>query len=377
MDAALLAVLARRLRRAVIALAKKGETANEVMARLKTNGVSGAEAVKAVLAAVEKTSGGAAAKAAESIPGLVNRIKIGFTGLFDSVDLSPIKDALKSVGAVLEGPVGAELKGALTGLFGQLFHTLFDPFKGPEGQKKLEAIFKTLAEGARIATDLLREAAPYVKAFVELTAGLFGKDYQSSNGLVSSLGAIRDLLVGLVTFDTGAIVSSVQRLFDLGSITSEVTGGAYSIGTGIIDGIVNGITSGASRVVSSIVSMAQSAIGAAKSSFDQHSPSKVFEAIGAQNAAGLAGGHDKGGAKVAASVGAMASTGIAAASPGSAGGGGAGGGMVIHYSPQVQLLAGSAAEAQAGVQAALDADVPRFEALMRRWARGGAEMAAT
>ncbi len=361
------------------ALAQKGETASQVMARLKANGVSGAEAVKAVLAAVEKTSGGAAAKAAESIPGLVNRIKIGFTGLFDSVDLSPIKDALKSVGAVLEGPVGGELKGALTGLFGQLFHTLFDPFKGPEGQKKLEAIFKTIAEGARIATDLLREAAPVVKAFVEITAGLFGKDYKSSNGLVSSLGAIRDLLVGLVTFDTGAIVSSVERLFNLEPIASQAMASSFGIGTGIVDGMIQGIGSRVSALVASVTSAAQSAITAAKGSagFDQHSPSKPFTDIGVNNMLGLVVGHGAGAGKVASSIENVAGGAIAAASPGSAGGGGAGGGMVIHYSPQVQLLAGSSSDAQAGVSAALAEDYPRFEAMMRRWARGGAEMAAT
>lgn len=358
------------------ALAKKGETANQVMARLKANGVSGAEAVKAVLAAVEKTSGGAAAKAAESIPGLVNRIKIGFAGIFDSVDLTPIKEALKSVSAVLEGPVGAELKGALTGLFGQLFHTLFDPFKGPEGQKKLEAVFKTIAEGARIATDLLREAAPYVKAFVELTAGLFGKNYKSSNGLVSSLGAIRDLLVGLATFDTGAIVSSVERLFDLSPIASSAMSSAYGIGTGIVDGVVNGIQSGVSRVISTIMSMAQTAIQTAKTAFDQHSPSKVFESIGANNAAGLAGGHEKGASKVAASVDDMANTGIAAAAPGSAGASGGGAAPVYHFSPVIHVGPGASADVGARVSAALDAAYPQFLSMLRRATRDAAEMAA-
>ena len=362
------------------ALKKKGESTDQVIARLKTNGVSAAEAIKATISAVEKGSGGAAAKAAESIPGLINRLKIGFGSLFDSVDLAPIKDALTSVASVLEGPVGAEFKTSLTGLFGQLFHTLFDPFKGPEGQKKLEALFKTISSAATETTAALKALAPLVQVLVDVSTAIggSGKDATQGSPVLAFLKALVQGFVGLTSAQPQLVLDSVRTLLDMaGQLAGiDASGAAQGIGTGIVDGIISGITSGAAGVVQSITSLATTAITAAKTAFDQHSPSKVFESIGHNNALGLVGGHEKGGAAVAVSGANLAGGAIGAANSNGLAGGGAGGGMVIHFAPQIVLPAGSSAEVRAAAQAGVEASYPMFEANMRRWMRNRGEAAA-
>ena len=71
------------------------------------------------------------------------------------------------------------------------------------------------------------------------------------------------------------------------SSATGASGAAKSVGLAIASGVAAGINAGASQAISAASNMAKSALAAAKSALDIHSPSKAFRWIGEQSVAGL------------------------------------------------------------------------------------------
>lgn len=142
----------------------------------------------------------------------------------------------------------------------------------------------------------------------------------------SAFQTISDAISGLIdsVSDFGASLGVIGAAI-WGYVSSAVTA-AVSLGSAIVSGIVGGIKAGASKVVSAITNVATSAIDAAKEALDINSPSKVFEDIGGQTAAGFAGGVDDGAPEASAAMESMVA-------PPAANGGSAkasGGGIMVH-----------------------------------------------
>jgi hypothetical protein len=123
------------------------------------------------------------------------------------------------------------------------------------------------------------------------------------------------LLVALAAIAAPIIIATA--LF-AGLITAmyEMTNLCLEIGDAIVNGLVGGITGGASKVVDAIKNVAQNAINAAKETLSIHSPSKVFEEIGAYTGEGMAIGVQSSVPEVQGAMKDLASPDAAAASAG-------------------------------------------------------------
>jgi hypothetical protein len=293
------------------ALKQKGESLDHVMARLKTNQVGSAEAIKAVLAAVESSSGGAAEGKAKSIPGLLNAISIAYEHLFDSANNAPVKDALGNVYKVISGPGGDKLRDALGKLGSQLFKTLLGPFEGAEGQKRLEIFVTRVTELATSATSTLKTLAPYVESFVEVMLAFAGADMSASdNGAARTITAIADVAraaihpidtvlsllkqlgdaeIRLLGIQPGSLAGSVGTL-DTGSMALDAGAGGQAAGENLASGFKIGILSGTAGAVSAAIDMAKAALAgvASPAGQDSHSPSKKAAALGGYFSQGYA-----------------------------------------------------------------------------------------
>ena len=177
------------------------------------------------------------------------RIKNGARALFEDIDISPIKDAAKSLIEALEGPGGKELAGGLHDMFGSIFHTLFDPFKGPEGVQKLTSVMHGIAIAMHTVGEAARNVAPLIGYAVSGLAVIGGSgELESGAHALDRIGAglrfVFDSLTGLGALDPGAMVGNLVKALDIDVLDLE------SVGTRMIDGL--GRTdrlSGAARVV--------------------------------------------------------------------------------------------------------------------------------
>jgi hypothetical protein len=291
------------------------ESIDQVKRDLKAGTIAGDEAAAAIAEAVEGKFGGSAqSKADNDILIMLARVKNDARGLFEDIDIGPIKEATKSLFEALEGPGGKELAGGLQDMFGSIFHTLFDPFKGPEGVQKLTNVMHTMAEAAHRVADAARAAAPVVSFLVDV---LGRANAAGDNGGPSAIARVADVLFTLFEVMTGLAV------FDLDGMMKRITtalGGVGdlvpdlgSVGTRMIDGLVNGIAGGAARVVDSLVSVCTSAVKAAERALGIRSPSTVLAEIGSHTAQGFANGIAANDGAPAAASAAMANGAASAA----------------------------------------------------------------
>jgi hypothetical protein len=353
------------------ALKKKGESTTAVMARLKTNQVTAAEGIKAVLAAVEKSSGGAA-DATKSIPGLLNAISIRFMGLFDKIDTGPLKDVLKTVLELFEGAKGDALKKEATDLGNALFN-LLRPLSTAEGKK---AIADTFDKAAKTAHDLA-----IVVGALERGIDAVGK----GGGFTVLASALEELLrplqtaADLITLINGGDTkggktpaSPVAATFDVAAANDN---GAADVGANMALGVSKGIDNNATSIGDSMVGAVDAAVKRAEALLGIASPAKRLVQTGKWSALGMAKGWNDNASAVADAASGTATMAAAsaggAAAMGGAGGNGGTSGAGPSFSVTLVMQGGKGAEADA--QAAMSIIEPEMRQMWRRFQRDMAE----
>ncbi|MEP7123146.1 MAG: hypothetical protein ABJE95_19615 [Byssovorax sp.] len=319
-------------------LKKKGESTAQVMARLKTGQVQSAEAIKAVLAAVESTSGGMAAKAGQSISGLANAIQLKVLDLFTDIDTGPLKDLLATIKKLFDAPEGAALKKEITGLGNAIFD-LLRPLSSAEGKKKL-------AEGFVSAAAAAHDLATIVKALGD------GLKVADDAGGLSALLAVVNMLLGPLK-EAADFVRVIKSLsgdktdppkLDTGSMSADAAAGGQAAGENLASGFTRGILSGTAAAVSAAIDMARKALDgvASPAGQDSHSPSRKAGKLGGHFGQGYAiaikgsgsAANDAGAALAMRAVGGTAkqqgANDLGDIAPAGGAGAGAGGGVVFN-----------------------------------------------
>ena len=124
-------------------------------------------------------------------------------------------------------------------------------------------------------------------------SGLIDTGVQSALGATASATLIStgivDKISSGISSGTPDVVSALNNLVTTSVFSSATgaSGAAKSVGLAIASGVAAGINAGASQAISAASNMARSALAAAKSALDIHSPSKAFRWIGEQSVAGL------------------------------------------------------------------------------------------
>lgn len=190
---------------------------------------------------------------------------------------------------------------------------------------------------------------------------------------IAAVIAVVGLVVGSFVLMYEAIGVAVGFAWSLGAAITGAVGSAMDylrgtdlkqIGLDMITGLANGITAGAAAVLSAITGVVGSGIAAAKALLQQHSPSRVFAAIGENTSLGYAEGVEDGAPDAQTAMETMVSPpspSRLAAIGGGASGGGARGGSVSLTGPFNFY----------GVAGAEDA-VGMFEAMLNRTLAGDA-----
>lgn len=135
------------------------------------------------------------------------------------------------------------------------------------------------------------------------TASMIGSAFSSVGSAVSNLASAGWADIKGAINSVGGAFDKIPTLFSAGIDYIEGLPAKFvAIGGALIDGLVNGILAGAQRAVAAITSVGSNVTAAAKASFGQHSPSRIFHEIGVQNTEGLALGHEAGAPRIKSSI---------------------------------------------------------------------------
>ena len=124
-------------------------------------------------------------------------------------------------------------------------------------------------------------------------SGMIDGSVQAALGATASSTLISSKIVEQISSGissgTPDVVSALNNLVTTSVLSSATgaSGAAKSVGLAIASGVAAGINAGASQAIGAASNMAKSALAAAKSALDIHSPSKAFRWIGEQSVAGL------------------------------------------------------------------------------------------
>ena len=124
-------------------------------------------------------------------------------------------------------------------------------------------------------------------------SGMIDGSVQAALGATASSTLISAKIVEQISSGissgTPDVVSALNNLVATAVLSSATgaSGSAKSVGLAIASGVAAGINAGASQAIGAASNMAKSALAAAKSALDIHSPSKAFRWIGEQSVAGL------------------------------------------------------------------------------------------
>lgn len=344
--------------------------------KVKAGAVEMKVALDAVKQAAEQDFGGIATAMGNSVPAKLLHLKSLFFGLFDSMDLGPLKGFLDNLIGALSGGAGAELKGALKELFSAISHTLFDPFQGGTGKKKMEDMLRGLAAVVREVAGSVREAAPVVLMLVDAMASL-GREAQAGS---VEWATFKGALYGVFSPILDPLVQAYNLLrllaaaFGYASDSASTAGSSMSqagndIGGNLGLGVINGISSAVGGVIEAAGSMGNAAADALRAALGVASPAKVGIFVGQMLGAGVAQGaeNDNGVSAAGASIADRAMGGMGGALGGGAvGGAGAAGGSVTI---NITLPPGSPAETQAAAKAGAEEAFRAWQAYQRRDAR--------
>lgn len=405
-------------------LAKQlGVSVPVAMAKVKAGAVDTEKVLRAIENVGGKAFGPLAEQAGNTVPALLNKLKIRLASLFDDMDLAPLKEFLRNVNGTLAGAEGAELKRSMKELFGNVSETIFGPFKGKDGMLRMKQFTANLITLIHALSKEAKDAGPAVKKFYDeigakkadpnKSVGDIVKDQKWKEGawggamkggkqvglgillgplgpLVSILGEMSDLFdkagadsgsklgaglgKGIKSAGLGIMFGPLFPM--IGALSDFFDGSATQAGTNLSAGVTNGIEGGQSGAVNAAVRLVQAAIAAANGAADAHSPSRKMAKLGGFMGQGLTGGMDAqndnaagAGARMAQAAmgGAGASAGGAA---GGAGGAGAGGGGSLSLTMNIHPPAGmTEAQAAAVGKAASDAAYQAWQAHDRRNAR--------
>ena len=259
--------------------AKLGVSVEQVKAKLKAGSIDVATGMAAIIAAAKDQTGSAASGAANTVPALIQSAKTLLESMFDSVDLQPIKDALKSVLNVMTGPDGEKFKAAVNTLFGTLFRVLGAAFSGKDGEARISRFVTAMASAMEGAARIMEQAGPQIITVIDGLSKIFDRSGSTSGGswfdsLVSGALALSGALIGV---DFNGFLANV----------SVFKGYLLGMGSDMIAGLVQGITSGAANVVTAMVNVVKGAISAANAAIGRKSPARATIDMGADTSKGL------------------------------------------------------------------------------------------
>jgi len=372
-------------------LAKElGTNVQTAMAKVK----AGTADTEKVISSIEVVAGEKFGKlqdiASNSVGGLAQRVKGDFIELFtfDDAVLAPIKDVLRNIAKVLEGPEGQEVKGAMRELFDELNHAVLDQFRGEEGAARIREFAHEAAKSIHELALAIHEAAPAFKLLEQAlpAIAMFGKAVQFADNPVKffmkesieqGLPGMGDKAFGEPGLPKGLPESPEDQKAKAGRIAGadalDQAATAFDAGQNMSLGMADGIRAGESEAIEASTQMATKALQAAKDALLVRSPSEAFAEVGDYSAQGMAkgmAGHP-GPASAAAQMakGALGAANDNAGGLGALAAGGGGGGNVYNFQPQIVLPPGSPAATQAAAQAGVAAAYPEFLAMTRRAGR--------
>lgn len=316
--------------------AKTGKTTDQIKLSLKKGTIDADTSIGAITDSIEKRFGGLAKKGAESIPGLILQIKEQFDGLFEGVNIAPLKNFLKTIRDMFDSAVGKDLKAAVGTLFSAIFGTLFGSMSGKDAG--IKNFVKGIADGIRFVAAVITAVKPVVSAFVTgLLAGfqqVFGTISKGSakNDFLGGLKTVIPLLVpmfmnlgkaaayvmaflgalfGIFAWGVATAAALAAAIVQLGvslydNIGMMVTG-AISLVTELWDSITSIFDSGGEQVNGSIMSTSDTIIDTITSTLSE------WAEAGVQMMEGLIQGIEDGAAGVIEAVVSVCSSAIAAA----------------------------------------------------------------
>lgn len=360
-----------------ILAAKLGVSVAIAKGKVKSGAVEMKVALDAVKQAAEQDFGGIANAMGNSVPAKLLHLKTLFSGLFDQMDLGPIKGFLDNLIGALSGGAGAALKSSLQELFGAISHTLLDPFKGDSGKAKMENMIRGIASVIRDAAGAVKAAAPaflwIVDAISDVAAAARANTpaWQAFSTALDVVAAPARALFALFGGFYDYVIKPVIDAINLLTGQAPAAGAAgNSIGSMLGSGVVEGITGAIAFVVQAAGAMGDAAAGALKAALGVASPAKVGIFVGDMLGKGVAQGasNDNGVTAAGAGIADRATAGLASGAAGAMGaGGGAGGGASVIIN--ITLPPGSPAETQAAAKAGAEAAFLAWQQHKRRDAR--------
>lgn len=337
-----------------------------------------------VISAIEKVAGGRFGGMADiiagKVPALVARVKGDFGEMFDfgPGSLDGVKDVLRNVAEVFEGPTGEELKASAREVFGALNHAFLDDFRGEEGKARIADFAHNVAASIHEIAQSIETVKPLIQ-FVEKMALQSAGDHTSPQGTY-----LFDSFDQNVKPDAGAPQGS-YALDGFDKWASGIFRGAdaqqpEAVDTGhqLVSGVAEGVRSGQGEVAGAMADAVRTGMDAAKAEARIHSPSEeAAEEVGGPVAQGMALGmrRDPSPAAAGRQMAADALAGAKGAVMGGASGGGSAGasaGAPVSVEVNVAItVEGGGASAEQDWQRL----IPVVQRVLRRDARDAFEAA--
>ncbi len=335
-------------------IAKKGESLQQVSLRLRRGRVDADDFARAVATVAGKDVAGAAGK---GIDATINRLKIGFTSLFEGWDLSPIDEAGKKIDSALRSDAGRDLKKAI----GEVGAAILG-LTGDLSEADLSAAFTAAASAARDLVPYIRATFEVFKDLIELV-----KD-------ADKIGLFEPVKAIFKGFDAASKIGLPEKAAP--GKDAEEAGKAFD------EGLAKGIDANAAKVKEAGARAGAGAAQGANEALDIRSPSGVGKDIGKNFDKGIEGGIDAnatGPERAAARLaGGVAKAGAASGGTGIGGAAQGSGGIVVNapFAPAI-TISGSATVADAERLRSVLADdyAGRHLPLLRQAMRDARELA--
>lgn len=205
--------------------------------------------------------------------------------------LSPLGAQLKEAVAPL-APVFATLGGWLNTIWGVLKEML-TPFQATNAELAAATGYGRTF-GQVLGTVVYANLRLVIGAISGLVQGIVWvgtKIGELAAGMVTSIGAVNDIIKGVFTLDGAAIMAGFQALWlNVNQFFGGLPAKFMTFGINMVQGLVNGITSMLGAPGKALANVANGAIARLKNLLGIHSPSRVFAALGGHTMAGFTQG---------------------------------------------------------------------------------------
>lgn len=285
-------------------------TVEDMKKAVSAGGVNGDDFVQAVVRAVGQMTGGDLSnlpgKLSKTLTGLMSTLEGRKFALMIDLDTSPgyasLRGFLSNLVAATDpnSETGKAISGNIASAFNDVFGKVFQDYAGPDGAQKI---------GDKIRNDVI----PAFKDFATVVGGILGTTMtivEGWAGLIRMMrgGAVQGMTIEQLTSGdlntvntsstsalTGAAQARASRTGNLGWWDTFI--GKLGVGQGndylhggtdLAKGLANGMNAGQPIVAAAAADLAQTAIDAHKEVTQTHSPSRVFEQLGAFTAEGYA-----------------------------------------------------------------------------------------